>query len=714
MADPEIKITFKGDSSDVDKKIEEIGQKIEKLPKRIPLGQGVFYPQKGISSNDKENAKNAEKELEKAIKLEEKYNATLETTGLTYQELTKLYSELLAERAKATNHIQIEVIDRQLTAVRKNIALMGREAQLSGAKMIGAQTSVLGVMQEVNKQWRNGVLTLRGLTQGIKLFAKSTVVLAAIQFAWEGISWAMEKAKIAFFGTADAEEKAAQKAQALADAAKEASETLLNAQHALVAARADKVREDAAKEFAEQLRIQNEEYREQIKLVNENLAANLSFAASVAKDEEKDIALEKLRLQEKKMKGLITEYEYQEKLINLETRASENRRAAEIDRKDFAKEAAKEKLRLAKEAEKDAEGVARESMVGFDLTSEEVQVQIASYKELKAEVEKYRDEYTALKVEENKWKTLAEKYGEQYKKDPTDIHAISIYEGATAHLQSIQNYEMWEEQMQQAYRDIPELVRKYGLDGMGLNQYNKERNSRIQYNDEVENQLNKAREEINKAEEEYNKASDAFTAALIEASEAASREEELALQRKGMIRWQRDNAKEEKIMQKKIVKAREKVQYMEYDALKKAEKNAMEEAEMAGENTPDGKNKKQLADVYSNELKRRREYAKRKAENSIPNTPAESKKEQKNMDEAAKLLEIIATRETYTNAQFEQAKKLLASAVKTSGSGDNAVVYQLIDFMNSTATAIGNEKRSRSKLAKEVARLKAKMANPSL
>ena len=647
---------------------------------------------------------------EKATKAEEKYQASLATTGMTYQELTQLYSQLLAARAKAQTPEQIQAIDRHLTAVRKSITLMGREAQLSGAKMIGAQTSVLGVMQQVVSQWRNGTLTLKGLTQGIKLFAKSTLVLAAIQFAWEGISWAMDKAKTAIFGTAEAEEKAAQKAQALADAAKEASDNLLNAQHELVAARADKAREDAAKKFAEQLRLQNEEYREQIKLINETLAANLSLAASIAKDEEKDIALEKLRLQEEKMKGLITEYEYQEKLIDLETRASENRRAAEIDRKAFAKDAAEEKLKLAREAETDASDMAIESMVGFDLTSEEVQVQIAAYKELKAEVEKYRDEYMSLKKDEADYLKTAEEMRAVLEMNPNNEFARYDLAEAESKLESIKNYEEYENRMNQAYRDIPEMVRKYGLDGRSLSQYNRERDSRLKYNEETEKQQEAAREEVRRAEEAFYKAADELNAAQLEAAEAASREGELATQRIGMIRWQRDNAEYDKKMQKKIDSAKKRIKKMEFSYLQRQEKEMRAWAEQYNEDTPEGKRRRSLASVYTSEYKSRVE-AGQDASNRVVQQGIDAK------GKAATVVNLageLANKSTLDKkVDLDAVISVLGKAIKTKSLADDAAAMELYNLVQRLMTVAQKNSKDARTLKQKYTALARKLSDPS-
>ena len=83
------------------------------------------------------------------------------------------------------------------------------------------------------------------------------------------------------------------------------------------------------------------------------------------------------------------------------------------------------------------------------------------------------------------------------------------------------------------------------------------------------------------------------------------------------------------------------------------------------------------------------------------------------MTQAATLLEKIAANEQYTRADFNTAKNLLDRATRTTGTADDAVVYQLIDFMNTTATAINKARQQNAKLGNEVARLKNKLSDPS-
>lgn len=642
---------------------------------------------------------------QKELKGQAKLQAQMEMAGKSREELIRLVEEYGKALANAQTKEEYEAAAAGISAARKQLTLLTREASLTGSAMIGSQTSVQGLVTTIGRLGVQGRLTFKALSDGIKLFAKSTLVLAGIQFAWEALSKIYEKVKGDIFGVAEAEEEAAAKAERLAEAAKEASDNLLKAQHALVASRADKARDDAAKEFAEQLRIQNDEYREQINLINETLAANLSLAASMAKDEEKDIALEKLRLQEQKMKGLITEYDYQEKLVDLETHAAENRRAAEIDRKSFAKDAANEKLRLARESEEDASGLATESMVGFDLTSEEVQVQIAAYKELKAEVEKYRNEYTALKKKEAEFQKTAEEMRAVLEWNPNNEFARYDLAEAESRLQSIKNFEEYESRMNQAYADIPELVRKYGLDGLGLSQYNRERDSRLKYNAEVEKQQESARAEVRRAEEAFDKAEADLNAAQLEAAEAASREGELATQRIGMIRWQRDNEEENKKNEQKIDQLRRKAQDMEYNALRKKAEELEYLSKAAGENTPEGKRRAAQASIFRTEYQSRTEAGKKASEKVGLGLDASGNKV---IADAQKLASRAGSGR---NVALERVAGVLEQALKTSGSEDDVAAQRLYEIVSKLVTVTDKNARQMRSLKNKYEALKKKTAN---
>jgi ABC-type transporter Mla subunit MlaD len=120
-----------------------------------------------------------------------------------------------------------------------------------------------------------------------------------------------------------------------------------------------------------------------------------------------------------------------------------------------------------------------------------------------------------------------------------------------------------------------------------------------------------------------------------------------------------------------------------------------------------------VAEIYSGEIEKRLDRARSTVEKATQGKYARTDKEQSVMDDAATLLEKIAANEQYSRADFEKAKELLRQANKTSGLADNSVVYQLIDFMNTTATAINKNRQQYAKLGREVQRFKNKLSDPT-
>ncbi len=566
--------------------VEQMYQKVQ-----ITAGNAVNIEKRYNNAQIKNN--------EKAIKAEEKYQAALETTGLTYQELTQLYSQLLGARARAQTPEQIQAIDRQLTAVRKNITLMGRETQLSGAKMIGAQTSVMGVMHQVVNQWRNGTLTLRGLTLGIKLFAKSTVVLAAIQLAWEGISWALEKAKAAFFGTAEAEKEAADRAKEYADAIKEAHSELLKSQHDLYNLSADQARLEAAKQFSEALKAQNEEYSKQVKLINESIAARMYEEVQTAKTEDRDTALKKLELQQKKLKGTISEEKYQEKLLELEMKAAKRRREAELKTKDIALSGATEKVKLAEEALEKAKAEAKISDEGYTLEPERIKTMINNYKLLKAEVDKDDSEFASTK----------KRYDEMTKIITTlrpgsfgyNIYKEKYDEVASRYLLMNKN--------KQALADIeeqlPSIVKKYGKNELGLDQYTKEYNEIKRKNKALEDRIEDLKKELEKAEEEQRKALNAVLKKKHDVDEANMFDAESAKIRKENIKIKKKQKKDEETFNKKLEAEQKKIHSLSLAALRAEENEISDSLRRAKSGSVRERQLKQRIGLYSREIQRR-------------------------------------------------------------------------------------------------------------
>ena len=220
-----------------------------------------------------------ERELKGAAKVQ----AAMEVARKSREELIRLVEEYSKAMSAAQSKEEYEAAAAGLAATRKQLTLITREASITGQTMIGTQTSVQGLVTTIGRLGVQGRLTFKALSEGVKLFAKSTVVLAAIQFAWEGVSWALDKAKSAFFGTAEAEEEAAEKAKKLAENAKKASENLLQAQHALSAWRISEESKEAAEELKRRIDEQNKAYANQLELI-EKLKEERIYAENELQD----------------------------------------------------------------------------------------------------------------------------------------------------------------------------------------------------------------------------------------------------------------------------------------------------------------------------------------------------------------------------------------------------------------------------------------------
>lgn len=562
------------------------GQKVEKSRQQM-LSITSRYENAVISAQQKE------------ISGQAKIQAQMEMAGKTREELIRLVEEYGKALANAKTKEEYEAAKAGITAARKQLTMLSREATLTGAAIGNSATTVQGFATSLARAGIQGRLTFKGLTAAVRTFAKSTLVLAGIQFAWEALSKIYEKVKGDLFGVADAEEEATAKAEALAEAAKKAADELLQAQRALGAWRADQARSDAANDFTQIIKEQNDYYREQVRLVDEATAALLRQVAVNAKEGEHEIAIERLRLQEQKMKGLIDEYEFQEKLVDLESRAAEIRRESNIDAKALVKQGKAEQLAEAKAALEEAETTATEDMSGFELSSEEVQVQIAAYKELKAAVEKYKAEYDKLKVQQSSIEEQARNARSVLESNPNNDFARYDLAEAESKLASIKNFEDYELKTLEAYQAIPKLVRDFGLDGTGLSQYNKTRSSKLEYNRRVEEQIKKYTDEVARLEKDFIKAVLEWENATEDAALAATQQGELTEQKLVNIRVQRDNEKAREDAEKRIDKAKREVQNMEFATLKKEAAQMTAWANMVDGRTPEGQNRQAIAAVYT-------------------------------------------------------------------------------------------------------------------
>ena len=647
-----------------------------------------------------------QKELKGQVKLQ----AQMEMAGKSREELIRLVEEYGKALANAQTKEEYEAAAAGISAARKQLTLLTREASLTGSAMIGSQTSVQGLVTTIGRLGATGRLTFKALSDGIKLFAKSTLVLAGIQFAWEALSKIYDKVKGDLFGVAEAEERAAERAEALAEAAQKAGDELKNAQIAFAAWKADQDRAEAAKQFSDALKLQNDYYIEQVRLVNETTAALLRQAAATAKGDEHEIALERLKLQEQKMKGLIDEYEYQEKLVDLESRAAEIRRNANVESKALAKKGKADQLAAAKDALAEAEMTPTEEL---GLSPAELKAMIAAYQKDEAKIQQYEEKYNernAVKQRLASFKTLLknqEKTGGYI--DPGLYGKIAEEEKRLKELDEILNeVDGLIIRSTQTYKNLPAKIKDAQTLEIGLAEYSKDYAERKKANEAIEKQQKKYRNEVEKLQAEYDRATLEWENATEDAANAASQQGQLAEQKIANIRLQRDNEKAREENEKRIESARNEVENMEYSALKKQAREMRAWAELVGENTPEGKNRRALAAVYSSAYQKRKAAGKEASLRVGLGLEGTDGKEGKVIKDAQAL---AARAGSGRNVALERVAGVLEQALKTSDSEDDVAAQRLYEIVSKLVTVTDKNARQMRSLKNKYEALKKKTAN---
>lgn len=648
-----------------------------------------------------------QKELKGQVKLQ----AQMEMAGKSREELIRLVEEYGKALANAQTKEEYEAAAAGISATRKQLTLLTREETLTGAAMIGSQRSVQGLATAIGTLGSQGRLTFKGLSDGIKLFAKSTLVLAGIQFAWEALSKIYEKVKGDLFGVAEAEERAAERAEALAEAAQKAGDELKNAQIAFAAWKADQDRAEAAKQFSDALKLQNDYYIEQVRLVNETTAALLRQAAATAKGDEHEIALERLKLQEQKMKGLIDEYEYQEKLVDLESRAAEIRRNANVESKALAKKGKADQLAAAKDALAEAEMTPTEEL---GLSPAELKAMIAAYQKDEAKIQQYEGKYKEresltddLRRRKESYKSLID--SGQY--DAAMSLGVSISSGEEK-LKKL-NDELREvdgliNRSTQTLEKIPDQIKDAQTLEIGLAEYSKDYEERKKANEAIEKQQEKYRNEVEKLQAEYDRATREWENATEDAANAASQQGQLAEQKIANIRLQRDNEKAREENEKRIESARNEVENMEYSALKKQAREMRAWAELVGENTPEGKNRRALAAVYSSAYQKRKAAGKEASLRVGLGLEGTDGKEGKVIKDAQAL---AARAGSGRNVTLERVAGVLEQALKTRGSEDDVAAQRLYEIVSKLVTVTDKNASQMRSLKNKYEALKKKTAN---
>ena len=353
---------------------------------------------------------NAEREKERVMREENTKAAQKETQATTdndYQMKLAAMSkrELVAEiqrltkarkeAAAAGNEYNYKEYGEQLRIARQELRKMNQEQQVNKiaflqqaqvAQQMGANLRTLteGVMS-FGESLENGSLNLTGM-------ASAAISLGmAIKAGLGPLGWALaavEALTLAWNVYAKSEKEAAKQAAEFAKQGKAANDELLKAQGLLTEWRSDVFRAEEAKAYAEAIAAQNTEYEKQLQLIDKALAADIRRAAMAAKGEEREVELEKLDLQRRKITGDIDEYEYSLKMLDLEEKLVRVRAKNATAQASLKADAAGKRV---DEAQKEYDKIAAEDsgFSKFIFAPEELKRDIASYNRLMGQWERY-------------------------------------------------------------------------------------------------------------------------------------------------------------------------------------------------------------------------------------------------------------------------------------------------------------------------------------
>lgn len=206
----------------------------------------------------------------------------------------------------------------------KAVQRVTRAQDEMGASGVRACTSLRGAVGNFIKSLFAGKLAVQELGVALKGLAYSTVVLGAIQLAYDGLMLVWDKLKALFEDTGDEAEKAGKRMEEATNNAKKAAEDTAKALERLN----DALKSEAQKQFDEQLQKAADEHQKKLeearKLQKQYAAETRREYAERQKDETSRINLEKIELQRKLADKEISEKEYKQRLLDLDEAAAEN------------------------------------------------------------------------------------------------------------------------------------------------------------------------------------------------------------------------------------------------------------------------------------------------------------------------------------------------------------------------------------------------------
>lgn len=674
---------------------------------------------------------------QKELKGQEKLQAQMEMAGKSREELIRLVEEYGKALANAQTKEEYEAAKAGISAARKQLTLLTREASLTGQAMIGSQTSVQGLVTTIGRLGAQGRLTFKALSNGVKLFAKSTLVLAGIQFAWEALSKIYEKVKGDLFGVAEAEEEAAERAEKLAAAAKEAADNLASVQKALRESQADQARADAAKAYADAIAQQNERLKEQLKLIEGNTNAILFQQTLTAKDEEQKIAIEKEKLQREKLLGLIDEYEYERRILELNEKAVKLRAMSKVDAATAKHDAAAQRVKVERQNLEEIESTALEEL---GATPEELAARIARFEKNETKIQQYESKYNereALKTDLSQRKATYKKLIEEGQYDTAMTLGWSIKNGEKklSELNDILNeVDSLIIQNESLFNDLPQQIQDAQSLGEGLAEYTKTYKDRVKYNEGIEKQREEALKRVKEAEAAELEASEALTRENQSYAQITTQTAELNREKNATLKAKKEIAKTDAEHTKKLAAERAKVRTLELAELNQRINDAQFTYDRAEGRGPDAARAKKELDLYRGEVRRRSEELTRKAsaynagifnEDGRFRTSQgksarkfvteglspDSNEEARFTNKLAQMAQDVVTSGRVNSKLIAKVEAAAKAVQTTSGTDDDAALERVVELLIQVVNATEKNARKARKTTRTLNTIKRRIAN---
>lgn len=522
-----------------------------------------------------------EKVTQTSIKNAEKTEAEDAVYRLLGKSIFQVAAELerlKKQRAEASRNGELETVrklDKQIIAYQHSLWKLRMERQVHGIQLTQQASlvhHVSGNIKSLGTQVMNLQKNMKEGSLDINAFTQTVISLSyAIKTGLGPLGWfmlAVEGIAMAWNAYAKSQEEARKKLEEMSKEAENARNAIADSYTDMAKAVSSYNREQEnaikTKEALQYYKDLNWQVGEQTRLLNEAAAAELHRIAITTQGDEHKEAMERLSLQNKLNAGLVTQAEYEKRLIELDEKKANRAADAAIAQKKVAADTA---IAAAKEAENAAEAAKyapKTSMAGLTESAEVVKTR---EKQIQSLLKNLKDfDPKKLAEAESKVREIDNLLAVIDKDGKRDDDVIQSAKAEKKELQSyLDSYSETAQELMRLAALQPEYAREHGAEEYAKMQ--KERQSRLDSEmkevERLDDEAFKARVAADKATKEVEKAEqDAARTRKQNADTRKAREEAIAIRE--------NEARKNADREEKNSKLRERVQQIEKKDLNRA------------------------------------------------------------------------------------------------------------------------------------------------